>query len=221
MTDFVQNYSWYSVMVRDVGPYNVEFWWRANDQTIHYYPTSLHFTINVNGSDSHFAPEVFPYSDWVQIAVFNVPYTQYVSFTVDGWDTFTVHILRSVPDPPSHPTLSNVQVHSADVYWSPGYAGSSPITGYQVGYGISSSGPTTTVSVSSPSYTATGLAMGTIYYFWVRAQNGLGYSAWSASNSVRTLTGAYVNVGGVWKVAIPYVNVAGVWKQAEPSVTRF
>lgn len=220
MTDFVSNYSWYSLMVRDVGPYNVEFWWRAADQTIHYYPTSLNLTINVNGVDGHFSPEVFPYSDWVKIATYNVPTTQYVTFTVDGWDTFTVHILRSVPDPPSQPSLYNVLVHSVEASWSPSYAGSSPITGYQIGYGTNPAGPTTTVSVTNAPYTAINLAMGTIYYFWVRALNGLGYSDWSAVNSVRTLTGAYVNVSGVWKVAIPYVKVAGVWKQAEPSVAH-
>jgi hypothetical protein len=219
MADFVQNFSWYSVMIRDVGPYNVEFWWRANDQSIHYYPTSLHFTITANGSDGHFAPEVFPYSDWVLIATYNVPTTQYVVFTVDGWDSFTVHILRSVPDPPNQPSLFNVTVHSIEASWTPTYAGSCPITGYQIGYGTNSSGPTTIVNSSSP-YTAINLAMGTVYYFWVRAQNGLGYSGWSPVNNARTFTGAYVNVGGVWKVAIPYVNVAGIWKQAEPIVSH-
>jgi hypothetical protein len=67
----------------------------------------------------------------------------------------------------------------------------------------------------------TGLTPGTVYNFAVRSQNAYGWSAWSKVTSVRTVAGAYVNVNGVWKLAVPYVNVGGVggtggvWHQAE------
>lgn len=60
----------------------------------------------------------------------------------------------------------------------------------------------------------TGLQPGTTYYAICYAHNANGYSAASAVRPFTTLPGVYVNVGGVWKNAVPYVNVGGVWKPA-------
>lgn len=62
-----------------------------------------------------------------------------------------------------------------------------------------------------------GLNPGTVYYFRIFAHNANGYGPPSADKSTTTLPGVLVNVGGVWKTAIPYVNVGGIWKPA----TRF
>jgi hypothetical protein len=59
--------------------------------------------------------------------------------------------------------------------------------------------------------------MNTIYYFWVKARNSVGLGPYSNSSSAKTYLGVYVNVGGVWKPAIPYVRTGGVWKQAQPN----
>lgn len=59
-----------------------------------------------------------------------------------------------------------------------------------------------------------GLTPGTTYYVVIYAHNANGYSAASDVKSFTTLPGVMVNVGGVWKTAIPYVNVDGVWKPA-------
>jgi hypothetical protein len=151
----------------------------------------------------------------------------------DGWGPYSAMstvTLPNVPTAPSQPLLASATETTMDISWSPSSGNGSTVTGYQVGYGTSTSGPTTIVSASSPQ-TITGLSPGTLYYFWVRAQNSVGYSAWSQYNSASTVAGAYifvestlhpmwVGIGGApiiggWHPAVPYVRVGGVWKPAE------
>lgn len=60
-----------------------------------------------------------------------------------------------------------------------------------------------------------GLIPGTQYYMRLFAHNANGYSVGTAWKAFTTKEGAWVNVGGVWKQAVPYVNVGGVWKIAQ------
>lgn len=136
-----------------------------------------------------------------------------------GWSSWsgraTAKTLKP-PDPPTVPLLAAVRMNSVDVAFTANGTGGSTITGYEIGYSTSSTGsPTTTVSAKSPQ-TVTGLTPGTLYYFRTRAKNSVGWSAWSGPSSIRTIAGAYVKVGSVWKLAVPYVNVGGIWKIAEP-----
>lgn len=121
---------------------------------------------------------------------------------------------QAVPSAPSAPLLSSVTATSVDVSWTDNSDGGSSIVAHQIGWGTSSSSPTSTVSASSPQV-VTGLSPGTTYYIFVRAQNAVGWSSWSKPTSMRTVAGAYILVGSTWKLAIPYVRVGGVWKQAE------
>lgn len=121
---------------------------------------------------------------------------------------------QSVPTAPSAPLLSSVTATTVDVSWTDNSDGGSPITAHQIGWGTSSSAPTSTVSAKSPQV-VTGLTPGTNYYIFVRAQNSVGWSAWSKPTSMRTVAGAYILVGTTWKLAVPYVNVGGTWKLAE------
>lgn len=120
----------------------------------------------------------------------------------------------SVPVAPSAPLLSSVTATSVDISWTANGNGGSPITAYQIGYGTNPTTPTTTVSAKSPQV-VNGLTPGTAYYIFVRAQNSVGWSAWSKPTSMRTVAGAYILVGTKWKLAVPYVNVGGTWKLAE------
>lgn len=133
------------------------------------------------------------------------------------WSTRSQMTTLSVPQAPSVPMLSNNQPTSVDVSWTPNGTGGSPITGFQVGYATSPVAPVTIVSATSPK-TITGLTPGTTYYFWVRAQNAIGFSDWSGFASNQTIAGARIKVSGVWKFAIPYVRDGGVWKNAVPYV---
>ena len=124
-----------------------------------------------------------------------------------------------VPDPPSTPTISNIQPTQLDVSWTPNYNGGSSITGYDLAYNTSpsTSGATIVTGVNSP-YTLTGLTPGTQYYIWVRAKNVVGNSNWSNIASPQSIAGVRINSGGVWKTAVPYVRVGGIWKKARPFV---
>ena len=120
----------------------------------------------------------------------------------------------SVPTAPQAPLLSSVTATTVDVAFYPNSDGGSAITAWQIGYGVSSTTPTTTVSAKSPQV-LTGLTPGTTYYIFARAQNSVGWSAWSKPTMMITVAGAYILVGSTWKLAIPYVNVGGTWKMAE------
>lgn len=135
----------------------------------------------------------------------------------EGWGPWSGRasaVTLRVPTAPSQPLLSSVTATSVDISWSLNSDGGSSITQQQIGYSTSSSTVQNTVSASSPQVVS-GLTPGTIYYFWVRARNSVGWSAWSQFNSVRTVAGARINVSGVWRLAVPYVNVNGTWKLAE------
>jgi hypothetical protein len=134
-----------------------------------------------------------------------------------AWSPSANTTTLDTPDPPSTPLLSSVRSTSVDVAFTPNANGGATITGYQIGYGTSSTSVTTTVSASSPQV-VTGLTPGTVYYFFVRAQNSVGWGAWSAPASVRTIAGAYIQDGSTVKLAVPYVRDGGVWKVAEPWV---
>jgi hypothetical protein len=137
----------------------------------------------------------------------------------EGWSAWSGRASAKTlkgPGAPSAPLLSSVRATSVDVAFSPpSDTGGSTITGYQIGYGTSSSAPASTVSATSPQV-VTGLNPGTVYYFWVRARNSVGWGTWSAYRSIRTVAGAYIRVGAEMKLAVPYVKVGGVWKIAEP-----
>lgn len=135
----------------------------------------------------------------------------------EGWGPYSGRAsgkTLAVPTAPSAPLLSSITATSVDVSWTDNANGGSTITAHQIGWGVSSSAPTSTVSASSPQV-VNGLTPGTTYYIFVRAQNSVGWSAWSKATSMRTVAGAYILVGNTWKLAVPYVRVGGVWKLAE------
>lgn len=137
-----------------------------------------------------------------------------------GWSNWSGRasaVTLRVPDAPSKPLLASVTSVSVEASFSANGNGGAIITSSQVGYGTSSSAPTSIDTAGSP-HIVDGLIPGTVYYFWARVQNSVGWSPWSASANVRTNSGGYIKVGTVWKLAVPYVRSGGVWKRAEPWV---
>lgn len=122
-----------------------------------------------------------------------------------------------VPFTPDPPAVSNLTQLTATVTWTPPASGGTGILEYELGYGTSSAGPSTTIS-GNPPRNLTGLLPGRTYYFWVRARNAVGWGAWSNPTVAKTIAGARVKASGVWKDAVPYVKVAGVWRVARPWV---
>jgi hypothetical protein len=135
-----------------------------------------------------------------------------------AWSPVASKKTLNVPGAPSKPTLSGISPTSVTVSWTaPADNGGSPITGYQVGYGTSSTTPSTIVSGTSPKI-ITGLTPGTTYFFWVRAINAIGTGPWSPLAANATIAGARIKVGASWVIAIAYVRDGGVWKLAVPFV---
>lgn len=89
-----------------------------------------------------------------------------------------------------------------------------PITGQQIGWGTNPDAPEFYIDVAL-SDVLRELPPGTLLYFWSRAKNVYGWGALSVRTSARTIAGAWLNVNGVWKEAVPYINVNGVWKPAQ------
>lgn len=134
-----------------------------------------------------------------------------------AWSARAQTTTLKVPDAPSTPILTDISPTTVTVSWTPNSDGGTPITDFEVGYATSSSAPTSFVTGTSPKI-ITGLTPGVTYYFWVRAQNSVGWGSYSASANVMTIAGVRIKDGGVWKIAVPYVRDAGVWKLARPYV---
>lgn len=120
-----------------------------------------------------------------------------------------------VPSAPPAPVISDRTMTSVVATWTPPDNGGTGITAYQVGYGTSSAGPASTVTGNSPQ-TVTGLLPGRVHYFWVRAQNAVGWGPWSAPTTAQTVAGVRVKVGADWVLAVPYVRDGGDWVLARP-----
>lgn len=137
-----------------------------------------------------------------------------------GWSAWSGRasaVTQQVPTAPQAPLLSSVTATTVDVAFYPNSDGGSGITAWQIGWHVAVPWDPVApniISAKSPQV-LTGLAPGTTYYIFVRAQNAIGWSAWSKPTKMITIAGAYILVGTTWKLAIPYVNVGGTWKVAE------
>ena len=207
-------------MIRDTGSV-VEFWFKAgyaND-----WANDLDFNWTVNGVTTAVGIVYPTGAQWKKVGSATVSYSQTITFRLldatgtkgmGGPTTFNQYIFRAtVPEAPSKPVLTNVKTTSVDVSFTPNGNGGATILGYEIGYGLS--GGEIFVNTSGP-MTITGLTPGTVYLFWVRARNSVGWSPFAGPTSVRTIAGGYIKVGDAWKLAVPYVKVSGEWKLAEP-----
>jgi hypothetical protein len=133
-----------------------------------------------------------------------------------AWSPVKSTTTLNVPPAPSTPLVSDPTQTSVLASFNDNGGGGLTITGREIGYGKS------TITGVEASVTYTGvmtipnLEPGTVYYFWSRVRNSVGWSAYSVPVSLKTIAGARINVNGVWKDAVPYVNVGGTWKIARP-----
>ncbi len=137
------------------------------------------------------------------------------SFGYSEYGPRTTFMTLTDPEIPGLVKFSNITQTSVTTEFTDGDTGGTGIVERQVGYSLVQSLPTTILTYSGPT-TVTGLHPSTWYYFRSRTRNSVGWSDWSPATSVKTLAGVRINVGGVWRSAVPYVKVAGVWKLARP-----
>lgn len=132
------------------------------------------------------------------------------------WGNRTEARTWSVPDAPGEVTFDDVDQTSVVAHFNEGYDGGTEITGREMGYGLSSSAPTITVGAAAGPNTIGSLSPGKIYYFWTRAENGIGWGPWSPVAQVQLIAGARIYTGAQWKRAVPYIKVAGTWRVVRP-----
>lgn len=133
-----------------------------------------------------------------------------------AWGNRTEATTWRVPDTPQPVIFDDVDQMSVVANFRDNGDGGQPITARQLGYGLSPSAPTTTISASLGPNLVASLTPGQIYYFWARSQNSVGWSPWSPAAEIALIAGARIFTGGMWRKAIPYVKVGGVWKVARP-----
>lgn len=145
-----------------------------------------------------------------------------------GWSPVKTVTTLAVPNPPDSPIVSDATQTSVVASFTDNGGGGSAIIEREIGYGVSLvTGVENSVTYTDV-MTITGLQPGTLYYFWSRVRNSVGWSPYSPPVSLKTVAGAQINIngvyldavpyvkdGGIWKIARPWTNVAGVWKQSQ------
>jgi hypothetical protein len=122
-----------------------------------------------------------------------------------------------IPDTPNQPIVSDPSQTAVTISFTENGNGGSAILERQIGYYVEDrSDLAATVNYPGSVMTIDGLQPGVVHYFWARVRNSTGWSNWSPVATQKTIAGAWINVNGVWKDAIPFVNVGGVWKLARP-----
>lgn len=231
MTDYVINTgNTGKMMIRDNAPGaasgTIEMWITSNNSTT--FDHEMPWAYTVNGSYSGWLSHNYnANSGWNFLGSWTISASQTVTFYLGatgtaglgGPTTFNQYIARAtVPDAPNAPTISNIQPQTMDLAWVPNGNGGDAITNYEIKYGLTAGAETFTASSATSPKTITGLTPGTTYFFKVRAQNSVGWSAYSGNTSAMTIAGCRIKVGGVYYLAVAYVNDAGVWKLARPYV---
>lgn len=130
------------------------------------------------------------------------------------WSSRTQATTHNFPPAPTAPVVSNVKQTSVHTVFSGNGDGGSGILEWQTAYGKDPVNPE--LFMSGYNVDLTNLDAGVVYYFWARGRNKYGWGAYSARSTATLLAGAWVDVAGVKKRAVPYVRTDGVWKVATP-----
>lgn len=133
-----------------------------------------------------------------------------------GWRSLPRIQTASVPGAPIPKGFSDITMQEVRYHFQGTSDGGSPVREWQALF------QDATVNGPQIAYASTGSSLlgtllpGHMYNFWSRGRNDIGWGPWSAMSSARTMAGARIKQGGVWKEAVPYVKHNGVWKLAQP-----
>lgn len=169
------------MMIRDTGGW-VEFWFKTGSQT---WNNDQWWSWSANGTGGRNKFRLLKGGNYQHFGSVYVTYDQNVSFTIEaaglGWatSTFIQHIQRStVPSPPTMQSVTPISSSTFHVVFQGNYNGGTPVLEWQLGYGLSSNGPTAFIGSGGTSDVG-GFSSGQRVYFWARARNALGWSGWS------------------------------------------
>lgn len=117
---------------------------------------------------------------------------------------------------PYQPIVSDASQTGFTASFTDGNNNGSAVVQRQLAYNTVNDPATATHVNYSGVMVVTALQPATTYYVWGRVRNAAGWGPYSPVATIRTIAGAWVNVNGVWREAIPYVKSVGVWKLARP-----
>lgn len=191
MADYTVNISASTtLMIRDTGGW-VEFWIRTGVST---WNNDQQYSFFANGSYSGILKfRLLRGGNWQHVNSVWVGYDQDVTFTIVGSGigfptyAFTQHIQRStVPQPPTMTGFDPISSSAFRAHFYPNSNGGSPILEFQIGYGSSSSGPSSIETAPGSPKDIGGFYSGQRIYAWIRARNALGWSGWSNRGEATT-----------------------------------
>lgn len=169
------------MMIRDLGGW-VEFWFKTGSQT---WNNDQWWSWGANGTSSRQKFRLLRGGNWQLFGSIYVSYDQTIRFTIEGaglgWATtnFFQYIQRAtVPAPPSLQSAYPISSSAIHVVFFSNHDGGSPVLEWQVGYGLSSSAPSSLVTSDGTSDIG-GFSSGQRVYFWARGRNAIGWSGWS------------------------------------------
>lgn len=136
------------------------------------------------------------------------------AFAETGWRSLPR--LANVPDAPTPLSLDAITTSSMRYRFSGNGNGGATMREWQVSW--AAEGTPQTRIWSNGTTTLTGLKPGTLYHWYARGRNDVGWGPWTPLMTARTLYGARVLHAGVWRNAIPYVKHNNVWKPAESHI---
>lgn len=136
------------------------------------------------------------------------------AYAETGWRTLPR--LAQVPAAPTPIGIDQITTSSLRFRFSGNWDGGAQIREWQASW--AAAGTPQTRIWSNGTTVLTGLKPGTVYHWYARGRNDVGWGPWSNLITARTLAGARVMHNGVWRDAVPYVKHNGVWKPAESHI---
>lgn len=136
-----------------------------------------------------------------------------------GWSPWSSRKSQKTDDVPAAPTAPVVSDITQDSFFSDfdsNGTGGVSIIEWETSWGKTPGAVAGTILASSGNQTVDNLDAGEIYYVRGRGRNTYGWGPYGPETKVTLIAGAWVDVNGVKKRAVPYIKYNGVWYVAEP-----